>query len=118
MSVTVPIRGGAATASGASRRLGRVARCTDVDGGTSVSVVHGDGSVLSIHLAEVVDEQAGQLVSAGFRRMSWASIQLHQDGPRASVHGVRHRLPTTSPAPVDAVLALARRGVPTVVVMA
>jgi hypothetical protein len=120
MSVAVPIRGGATKATSAaadrSRRLGRIARCTPDGGGTAVSVLSAAGHVVSVHLAVVPDALAGRRIAGSFRRVSWACIELHDDGPRASVNGLRHRLPVTVPVPVDAALALAQDGVPTVVV--
>jgi hypothetical protein len=120
MSVAVPIRGGAAKATAAAaargRRLGRVARCTATADGTELAVVHTDGRTVAVHLAHRVDEPAARRVATSFRRISWASLELHDDGPRGTVHGLRHRLPVTVPVPVDVVLSLSLQGVPTVVV--
>ncbi|OWY58736.1 hypothetical protein B7486_78365, partial [cyanobacterium TDX16] len=114
------IRGGAAKATAAAasrgRRLGRVSGCTATADGTEVSVAHTDGRTVLVHLAERVDDPAARRVAASFRRISWASLELHDDGPRATVHGLRHRLPVTVRVPVDVVLSLSRMGVPIVVV--
>lgn len=60
--------------------------------------------------------QAGDHIARSFRHISWVRFELSATGTRAEVHGVRHRLPVTVPASVDAALALAAAGVPAVVV--
>jgi hypothetical protein len=119
MSITTPLRRGSATdTSGTSRRLGLVARCRSTERGTSLAVVDGAGAGREIELHESIDARAGRELAACFRRLSWARLELTATGPRGSVNGVRHRLPVTVPVPVDAVLGLAQRGVPTLVVTA
>lgn len=117
MSVAVPIRRRAAKATAeTSRRLGRVARCAPAEAGTEVTVTGVSGTLHHLHVQGHADEQAARRVQASFHRISWARLHLHDDGPRGSVDGVRHRLPVSVPVPVDAVLALAAGGVPTLVV--
>ena len=119
MSIATPLRRGSATAtSRASRRLGLVARCRTTERGTSLAVVDGAGAGCEIQLHEAVDARAGRELAASFRRLSWARLELTATGPRSSVSGIRHRLPVTVDVPVDAVLGLAQRGVPTLVVTA
>ena len=49
------------------------------------------------------------------RRVSWVRIVLDDRGVHCDVLGVAHRLPTSRPVSLDTALALASRGVPTVV---
>jgi hypothetical protein len=60
--------------------------------------------------------QAGDHITRSFRHISWIRFELSASGTRAEVHGVRHRLPVTVPASLEAALALAASGIPTVVV--
>ena len=58
---------------------------------------------------------ASQLVRS-FRHLSWQRIDVDADGRRrATVIGVRHRLPTWVEVPVEVAVALEARGLRTVV---
>lgn len=118
MSTTTPLPGGSITDTSGGRRLGLVARCAPGDAGTLVSVLDGAGGGCELALADLPDRQAASRLLSSFRRLAWARLELGPDGPRGSVNGVRHRLPVTLEVSVSAVLALAGRGVPTLVVAA
>lgn len=101
--------------AGGGRRLGTVVRL-EVEGScTHVSVLDGQGGGSAVTLAHRPDARTAAGIAGGYRHVSWVRIALHDDGPRAVVHGQRHRLPVTAPLPVDAALGLARAGVPTLV---
>lgn len=115
---------GAATAASTTTRLavrraalGRVAGCTPATAGTTeLTLCDAEGAHRSLVVAGRPDDAAGRRVAASFRRVSWARLEVGEAGARATVSGVRHRLPATVGVPVDAVLGLAERGVPTLVV--
>lgn len=115
MSLAESLRSRSVPTAGGGRRLGTVARL-EVDGGhTRVTVLDGHGGGSAVTLAHRPDARAAEGVTGGYRHVSWVRIALHDDGPRAAVHGQRHRLPVTAAIPVDAALGLARAGVPTLV---
>ncbi len=49
------------------------------------------------------------------RRVSWVRILVNEHGARCEVHGVGHRFPSVRPVSLGTALALAGRGIPTVV---
>jgi hypothetical protein len=54
-------------------------------------------------------------VETGMRRVSWVRILLDERGAHCEVLGVGHRFPSVRRVSLDTALALAARGVPTVV---
>ena len=58
---------------------------------------------------------AARVLDTGMRRVSWVRIVLDEHGAHCQVLGVGHRLPNARPISLDTALALAARGVPTVV---
>ena len=55
------------------------------------------------------------VVETGMRRVSWVRIALDDGGAHCEVVGIGHRLPAARRVSLDTALALAARGVPTVV---
>lgn len=51
----------------------------------------------------------------GMRRIGWVRVIVDDDGTRAEVSGVGHRLPRTVPVPLAVAAALAAAGVPLLV---
>ncbi len=58
---------------------------------------------------------SGAAVETGMRRVSWVRILLDEGGAHCEVHGVGHRFPSVHQVSLETALALATRGVPTVV---
>jgi hypothetical protein len=58
---------------------------------------------------------SGAAVETGMRRVSWVRILLDEHGAHCELLGVGHRFPSVRRVSLDTALALAARGVPTVV---
>ena len=54
-------------------------------------------------------------VETGMRRVSWVRIVVTDSGTRCQVLGVGHRLPSARRVSLETALALAAKGVPTLV---
>jgi hypothetical protein len=83
--------------------------------GTNVAVRAADGTVVDVALPGWPDRQSADHVAAGYRRLVWQRIDLHRGAATCHVRGVRHRLPAERPISLEAALALAERGLPTLV---
>jgi len=55
------------------------------------------------------------VVETGMRRVSWVRILVDEQGAHCEVLGVGHRLPSVRRVSLGTALALAGRGVPTIV---
>ena len=65
------------------------------------------------HLAPATDEV--DVFQIGTRRVQWVRISISDDGLRADVAGLAHRLPIIRPVPLPRAYALIRAGCPYVV---
>ena len=81
---------------------------------TFVRVLLGD-DLTSVEVPRQPDSRAARAVERGFRRLAWQEIDLTGVEPKATVRGLRYRLPEVRSVSVGAALALAQSGLPTVV---
>lgn len=53
--------------------------------------------------------------TSGMRRVSWVRIMVSDGHTRCEAIGIGHRIPTVRPVTIDTAMALAARGVPSVI---
>ena len=82
---------------------------------TTVGVRAADGETAQVELPGRPDGRAADQVAACYRRLVWQRIDVHGDRVECRLRGVRHRLPADRLIGLGAALALAERGLPTLV---
>lgn len=97
--------------SSAATRRATTTRCrVDVDPRRCCRL-HADDFVVDLDIT--ADFARGRLVARSFRRIGHVELVDGPDGLRARLHGIRHRLPVSTPVPLAAALAIAAGGVAT-----
>ena len=94
---------------------GLVAAVTPRGASTEVTVRSPHGDEALVELPATPDGRAADRVEAAYRRMVWQRIDVDGGHVACRLRGVRHRLPTEQSISLGAALALAERGLPTVV---
>lgn len=94
---------------------GLVARLTEHRGRTWADVLVDDG-ITSVELPVVADPAAASRVRAVFRHVTSVRIEVGREGISALVRGIGHRQPVERAVSLPVGLALARQGVPAMLV--
>jgi hypothetical protein len=94
---------------------GLVARLTEHRGRTWVDVLADDG-ITSVEVPASADTTAAARVRAVFRHVTSVRIEIDGGGISVLVRGIGHRQPVERAVSLRAGLALARQGVPTLLV--